>query len=51
MVVPDFVNAVPDNGWRNQSKHVEQFTDKINGVGYLLAQNYDARSHEHEMQY
>jgi len=43
-IVPDAVNTVifaPDDGWRNYTKHVEQFTDKINCVylrlvGYLL---------------
>jgi len=34
-LVPDAVNTViyvPDDGWRNHPKHIEQFTDKINCV-------------------
>jgi len=34
-LVPDTVDTavcVPDDGWRNHPKHVEQFTDKINCV-------------------
>jgi len=47
-------NCAPDDGWRNHLKPAEQFTDKINCVhlhlvGYLLTQNYDARSHEHKL--
>ena len=42
--IPDAVDAVvcaPDDGWRNQPKHVEQFPGKINCVtlhlvGYIL---------------
>jgi len=58
LLVPDAVNSVicvPDDVWRNQAKHVERFTDKINCVylhlaGYLLTQNYVALSHEHKIQ-
>jgi len=34
-LVPDAVDTVicaPDDGWRNHTKHVEQFTDKIDRV-------------------
>ena len=55
--MPDTVDTVicaPDDGWRNHPKHVEQFADKINCVylhlaGYLLTQDYDARSHGHKI--
>jgi hypothetical protein len=52
--IPDAVDTVvcaPDDGWRYQPKHVEQFPDKINCVmsnlvGYILEYYYDARTHE-----
>ena len=52
--VPDAVDTfvcVPDDGWRNHPKHVEQFPDKINCVtlhivGYVLEYSYNARTHE-----
>ena len=36
-LVPDAVDiviCVPDDGWRNHPKHIEQFTDKINCVHF-----------------
>jgi len=47
----DTVVCAPDDGWRYQPKHVEQFPDKINCVilrlvGYILEYSYDARTHE-----
>jgi hypothetical protein len=49
--VPDAVDTVvcvPDDGWRYQPKHVEQFPDKINCVklhlvGYILEYYYDTQ--------
>jgi hypothetical protein len=53
--IPDAVDTVvctPDDWWRYQPKHVEQFPDKINCVtlhlvGYVLEYSYDAQAHEH----
>ena len=47
----DTVVCAPDDGWRYHSKHVEQFSDKINCVtlhlvGYILEYCYVARIHE-----
>ena len=54
--MPDAVNTVicvPDDGWRNHPKHVEQFTYKINCIKndlfvHLLTQNWDARYRKHK---
>jgi hypothetical protein len=45
----DTVVCVPDDGWRYNPKHVEQFPDKINCVtlrlvGYILEYHYEART-------
>ena len=47
----DTVVCAPDDGWRYQPKHAEQFPDKINCVtlhlvGYITEYSYDARTHE-----
>ena len=56
-LVPDAVDTgAPDDGWRNHSKNVQQFTDKINCVQlyivlHLLKYNCDTWSHEHNILY
>ena len=47
----DTVVCAPDDAWRYQPKHVEQFPGNINCVtlhlvGYILEYSYDARTHE-----